>query len=101
MFFFSVCAEHCYIESKYVWYCSHQSLQWMFSGASPLLCGYHSPVRGKVFSPLAIKEALRSIFNMWCVVGGTGVLLLTASNDSLSGGVVHWEVHAVINCHLL
>ena len=73
----------------------------MLSGASPLLCGYHSPVRGKVFSPLAVKEALRSVFNMWCVVGGTGVLLLTASNDSLSGGVVHWEVHAVINCHLL
>ena len=56
--------------------CGDQSLHWMLSRASSLLCGCHSPVRGKVCSPDVRVEAPRSVSELWCEVGGTQTLPL-------------------------
>lgn len=48
----------------------------MLNGASPLLCGCHIPVRGRVCSPVAGVEAPRFGSKLQYEVGGIGVLLL-------------------------
>ena len=59
-----------------VWWCCDQSLHWMLGRASSLLCGCHSPVRGRVCSPVVRVEAPRSGSKLQCEVGGTGALSL-------------------------
>ena len=56
--------------------CDDQSLHWLLSGDSSLLCGCHSPVGSRVSSTVVGIDASRSISELWCEVGGTGVLLL-------------------------
>ena len=57
--------------------CGDQSLQWILSRASSLLCGCHSPVGDRVCSPVVGVEAPRYISKLLqCEIGKTGVLPL-------------------------
>lgn len=58
------------------WWCGDQSLHWILSKTSSVLCGCHSPVRGRVCSPTVGIEAPRSVSNPKCGVGQTGMLPL-------------------------
>ena len=58
------------------WCCSDHSLHWMLGRASSLLCGCHSPIGGRVCTPVVGEEAPRSSSKLWCEVVRTGALLL-------------------------
>jgi len=48
----------------------------MLGRAASLLCGFHSPVGGRVCSPVVGVKNPRSGFKLQCEVGRSGVLLL-------------------------
>ena len=50
--FFSVCSGSSSIESGCDWCCADKSLHWRLSKASSMLCGCHSPIRGRTTIPL-------------------------------------------------
>ena len=69
-------AGHYPLDWRYDWGRGDLSLPWILSGAYPLLCGCHCPVRGGVCSLAVGVEAPRSVSDPQCEVGRIGALPL-------------------------
>ena len=78
-----MCADHYPLGRGCNLCCGDQSLHWILVGASSLLFGCHSPVRGRVCSPVVGIEALRSGSKLQCEVGRTGGLPLLKESLSI------------------
>ena len=72
------------------WCYDDQSLHWMPSRASSLLCVCHSPVGGRVCSPHVGVEAHRSVCELWCEVGRW-------ITEYSSTGSIHRELHPMVS----
>ena len=79
----SGCVSHYPLDRGWDWCCGDQSLHWMLGRAFSLLCGCHSPVGGRVYSPVVDIEAPWSVSELQCEMGGTGALLLGKSHSIL------------------
>ena len=71
----SVCPSRYPLDRRCDWCCDDQSLHWMLSGGSSLLCGCHSPVKGRICFLADGVEVPRSISGLWHEVGRIGMLL--------------------------
>ena len=89
MSFLSVCG-HYLLDRGCDWWCGDQCLHWILYGASSLLGGCHSSVRGRVCSLVVGVEDPRFISKLQCEVGCIGVLPAgRGAAEYSSSGAVH------------